>query len=296
MTGERMLNASERWFRLLLLFYPADFREEVGSALVETYRDRCRAALRHGGVVSLGAVWLRALADSVVNGLAERARPAIAWRRSGNWGRDMEGVVRRLSRAPLFALTVIGTLTIGLGAFATVYAVVDKVLLDPLPYEDSDDLYFVWRDYTWISLDRGWLGGTDVAALDTAGGVIEGAVGLRRLTRTLTQAGGGEPVEVGVMVSTPELFRMLGAQPALGRGFSPDESGPERPAVVVLGHDLWANRFGADSTILGAEIRLSELPFTVIGVMGPDFRFVRHSSLGPPEGADAYITFDYDLA
>lgn len=73
MTGERMLNASERWFRLLLHLYPADFREEMGAALVETYRDRCRAALRQGGAASLCMVWLRALADSVVNGLAERA-------------------------------------------------------------------------------------------------------------------------------------------------------------------------------------------------------------------------------
>jgi len=82
----------------------------------------------------------------------------------------------------------------------------------------------------------------------------------------------------------------------LGRGFSPDEGGPNRPPVVVLGHDLWQRRFAGDSTIIGAEIRLNEVPQTVIGVMGPNFSFVRHSSLGPPEGADAYTTFDYDLA
>jgi putative ABC transport system permease protein len=241
-------------------------------------------------------VWLRALADSLRNGLAERVRPAIAWRRSGNWGRDTERAVRRLVRAPVFTLSMVGTLTIGLGAFAMVYTVVQKVLVAPLPYDRPDDLYFVWRNYTWIDLDRGWLGGTDVAAMDSAGGAIEGAVGLRRRTVTLAAGGAGEPREIALMVSTSDLFTLLGAEPIIGRGFAAGEAGPGRPAVMVLGYDLWRDRFGADPTIVGRQVRADDEPYTVIGVMGPDFHFARHSSLGPPEQADAYVTFDYDLA
>jgi putative ABC transport system permease protein len=85
-------------------------------------------------------------------------------------------------------------------------------------------------------------------------------------------------------------------QPQIGRGFAPGESGDGRPGVVVLGHELWLAQFGGDSSILGREILLDEEPFTVIGVMGRDFDFVRHSSTGPPERADAYITFAYSLA
>ena len=109
-----------------------------------------------GRRLSLARVWLRALGDSVRNGLGERMRPAVAWRRSGNWGRDTERAMRRLVRAPLFILSMVATLTVGLGAFAMVYAVVQKVLLAPLPYDGPDDLYFVWRDYgKIIDLKRG---------------------------------------------------------------------------------------------------------------------------------------------
>jgi predicted permease len=204
--------------------------------------------------------------------------------------------VRRLVRAPLFVLTTVGTLAVGLGAFAVVYAVVDKVLIEPLPYERPDDLYFVWRDYVPISLERGWVAGTDVAALSGAGGVIEGVVGLALSEATLSRSADNEPQEVAVMASSASLFDILGVRPTLGRAFAPDEAGPGRTPVAVLSYDIWRRRFGGDRSVVGSEIRLDGAPYRVIGVAGPDFRFVRHSSLGPPEGADVYTTLDYELA
>jgi putative ABC transport system permease protein len=296
MSESRWLRCSEVWVRLLVRLYPTDFREEMGDEMVEAYRDRCRDALRRGGFVSVLVVWLRALADSVRNGLGERLRPSIAWRRMGNWGRDSELVLRRLARAPLFVASMVGTLTVGLGAFAVIYAVVDKVLIEPLPYEASEDLYAVWREYGWFDLNRGALAGTDIAALRDAGGAIAGAAGLERETVTLAGEAGGEPQEVGVMISSPDLFPLLGVRPALGRGFAASEAGPGRPPVVVLGHDLWRTRFGGDSAIVGRDIRLNGTLHTVLGVMGPDFRFVYPASLGSAMGADLYTTFDIDLA
>src|SRR5262249_14219411 len=82
-------NASERWFRILLRLYPADFRDEMGEDLIATYRDRTDEALKRAGVLALAAVWGAALRDSLRSGLAERLRPAVAWRRGGDWGRDM---------------------------------------------------------------------------------------------------------------------------------------------------------------------------------------------------------------
>lgn len=296
MSRNNWMRRSDRWAALMLRFYPPDFRDEMGQALVEAYRDRCRTALDRGGLPALLLVWLSALVDSIRNGIGERLRPAIAWRRSGNWGLDAQRAVRRLTRAPLFALTIIATLTVGLGAFAVVYTVVAKVLVAPLPYDRPDDLHFVWRNYTWVSFGRGWVGGTDVTALKAAGGVIQDAVGLRRNRYTLTRAGGGEPAETHVMVSTPNLFDVLGVRPAKGRGFAPEEQGEGRDRVIVLGDALWRDRFGADPAILGSQIRLDGEPFTVIGIMPPGFRFMRHTSEGAPEAADAYTTFAFDLA
>ena len=297
MNERRLLDASGRWMRLLLHWYPADFREEMGESIVETYRDRCRAALQRGGIMALFGTWIRGLGDAVANGLGERARPGIRWRRTGNWGRDSQLALRRLVRAPVFVLSMVGTLTVGLGAFAVVYAVVHKVLIAPLPYERADDLYFVWRDYSAIfDLKRGWLGGPDVAALDTAGGPIENVVGLRRVVQTMSRTASDEPVEVELLLSTPDLFDVLGVRPALGRGFLPEEVGTGRQGVVILGHNLWRQRFGSDSTVLGTSVQFNGDPYTVIGVMPRDFHFAMHSSLGPPQGAEAYITFASDLA
>jgi len=291
----RLVRASDRWLRLLLRLYPADFRDEMGEALLETYRERCRAAIRAGGVAPLAGVWLRSLADSTRNGLGERMRPAVGWRRSGNWGRDTERAVRRLARAPLFTLSMLATLAVGLGAFAMVATVVHKVLLAPLPYERPDDLYFVWRDYGKVfDLTRGSAAGTDVAALEAAGGVIEGASGLDQGQRTLTGAGAGAgdaaPEQVSVLFTSPNLFGLLGARPALGRTFAPGEAGPGRPALIVLGHDLWRRRFGGSRAVLGSDVVIDGEPFQVIGVMGPDFR------LEGPLASDVYVSHPVNLA
>ena len=81
------------------------------------------------------------------NGPGERLRPAVSWRRGGNWGRDAEFALRRLLRARAFAGLTIATLTIGLGMVAVACTVVDKVLIEPMPYRHPGDLYYVWRDY-----------------------------------------------------------------------------------------------------------------------------------------------------
>ncbi|WP_284351446.1 ADOP family duplicated permease [Roseisolibacter agri] len=281
--------------RLLLRLYPADFRDEMGEAFLETYRDRSRAAVRDGGVAALAGVWLLSLADSTRNGLGERMRPAVGWRRSGNWGRDTERAVRRLVRAPLFTLSMIATLTVGLGAFAMVATVVQKVLLAPLPYERPDDLYLVWRDYGKVfDLKHGSLAGTDVVALGAAGGVIEGAAGVDRARATLTAAGSGSddtaPEQVSVLITSPNLFHLLGVRPALGRTFAAGEAGPGRPALVVLGHELWQRRFGGRRDVVGADVVLDGTPYQVIGVLGPDFR------LEGELASDAYVTHLVNLA
>jgi putative ABC transport system permease protein len=297
MTSLRLLNISERWFRLLDRLYPPDFRDEMGNAVVEAYMDRAHHSLENGGNIRLVALWFRALADSLRNGPAERARPTAWWRRSGNWGRDAELVTRRLVRAPLFAATTIGTLTIGLGMFAVVYTAVQRVLLDPMPYKDPGDLYYVWRDYSpLIDLKRGALAGTDIVELQKSNAVIQGAAGMQAfLGGIFALREGGDPMEIAVTRASPNLFGLLGITPVLGRGFAPDEIGPGREQVMVLTHHLWT-RLGADPGIVGRDVRLQGRPFTVIGVLPPDFTFVRNDSAAPPQRVDAFTPFAVLLA
>jgi putative ABC transport system permease protein len=295
MNRERLLRASERWFRLLTGLYSPDFRDDMGDGVVETYRDRANEALNRGGVFRLAGVWLRALVDALRNGPGDRARPAAWWRRGGNWGRDVELASRRLRRAPGLVLAMVGTLTVGLGTFAVVYTFVQKILIEPMPYRDPGGLYFVWRDYrAFFDLDRGWLAGTDVAELQKAGGPIEDAAGMLRQLVTFSAREGADATEISVISTSPNLFDLLGVAPAIGRGFARDEVGPKRPPVIVLTHALW-NRLGADPAVLGSQVRLNGEPFTVIGVMPRPFAFVRNASLGPPQPADAYTTLNVHL-
>src|SRR5262245_33744794 len=290
MTHNRILKLSERWFRFLLGLYPPDFRDEMGNAVVEAYMDRARDALKDGGTMPLVALWVRALVDSLRNGAAERVRPAAAWRRAGDWGRDVELVRRRLVRSPIFAATTIGTLTIGLGMFAVVYTAVQKILIDPMPYKDPGDLYYVWRDYGPIrDIKRGSLAGTDILEMQKTNGVIQDAAGLQpMLGGIFSLREGAESMEIAVARTSPNLFDLLGVAPALGRGFAPDEIGRARENVMVLTHQLW-NRLGADPGIVGREVRLQGRPFRVIGVWPPDFTFVRNDVAAPPQRVDAYI-------
>jgi putative ABC transport system permease protein len=298
MTAKRMLDVSDRWFRLLERLYPPDFREEVGNEMAEAYMDRARHALRSGGKIHLAALWLRALADSLRNGAAERARPAASWRRAGGWGHDIERVGRRLARAPLFTLSMTGTLAIGLGMFAVAYTAVKKVLLDPMPYRDPGGLYYVWRDYSAMAdLKRGALAGTDIAELRKFTTVVEDAAGLQpMLGGIFSLREGGEPMEIAVTQTSANLFHLLGVPLALGRSFTPDEVGLGRGRghAIVLTHHLW-NRLGADPGIVGREVRLQGRPHRVAGVLPPDFTFVRSSAAAPPQRVDAYIPLETHL-
>jgi putative ABC transport system permease protein len=209
--------------------------------------------------------------------------------------RDGQVTLRRLLRAPGFVAATVCSLTVGVGTFAVVYTAYQKILVEPMPYERSEDLYYAWRDYTWFGFERGWLGPTDVAEFQAAGGIFEGATGMLLSNWTVSSSDDGDPFEIPILSSSPNLFDVLGVEPALGRGFAPEEVGPDRPQVVVLTHRLW-QRLGGDPDIVGTDLMLNGNPWTVIGVMGPDFRFVRHASMGSPQPADAFVTLNQHLA
>jgi putative ABC transport system permease protein len=290
MTGGARSTWSDRWFRLLLRVYPTDFREEMGDALVDTYRRRAEAALNQGGRLRVSGIWIAALIDSLRNGLGERLRPAASWRRSGNWGRDLELTRRRLLRSPMFVVTTIATLTVGLGTFAVVFTAVDKILLEPLPYRDPGDLYKVWADVPYLNVTAGQLSGLQVVELQKAGGIIETAVAFNCGNAAIPAADNRDAFHINMMVSTPNLFEVLGVQPALGRAFRKDEGG-RWPTSIVLSDGMW-KRLGADPGIVGTPLRIGPDTHTVVGVMAPQFAF----TCWPSQTPDVYAPAPQDIA
>jgi putative ABC transport system permease protein len=210
--------------------------------------------------------------------------------------RDASLSVRRLFRAPVFVAVTALTLTVGLGLFGIVYTVVEKILLEPMPYRSPGDLYYVWRDYgEEQNRRRAALPGSDVLELQRAGGVIESAVALQAfLGGVFAWNADEDPIEISTIVTAPGLFEMLGVEAALGRVFAPDDAGPDAPFTMVLTHELW-NRLGADPQFVGKEVRLNGRPHMVIGVLPRDFRFVRNDADGPAQRPDAYSNLRVNL-
>src|SRR5262249_61657383 len=86
-------------------------------------------------------------------------------------------------------------------------------------------------------------------------------------------SGGSEPEFVAGLRVSADLFRALGVNPAIGRGFTREEDPPNGGRVVILSHGLWERRFGADPAIAGKSVSINDNPYTVVGVMPEDFRY-----------------------
>ena len=296
--------------RLLGSLVGAEDRRVVVDELGELYATRCA---RQGRRQAERWYWKQVAVFALLLARHGRRRAALAARtrfqvgmdergrrrgggEMGRWTSEMIHAVRRLSRAPVFTVVAVVTIGVGIGAFSSIFSLVDGVLLDALPYEEPDELAWVWRDYVEADFPRGWLGGPDIAAMMDRPEVFERVVALRSGNLNLARVGGGAPQRVRVHYVTPGLFEALGVRLALGREPTREESVPEGPELVVLSHDLWRTHFGADPDVVGTDVELNGLPTRIVGIAPADFRFVKHGSLVEPLPADAYLPLRTDLA
>ncbi len=177
----------------------------------------------------------------------------------------------RLLREPAFTVAAVLTLALGVGANVAVFAVVEAVLLRPLPYENSEQLVIVnHRDLrTGITKEFIAIGDyVDLAARQTA---LEGLIGYGNFQATIYEA--NEPYQVEGLQAAPGLFDVLRVRPARGRVLNADDSREGAAPVIMLGHDLWQKRFGGDPAIVGRSIRIGQVPRTVVGITPAGFRF-----------------------
>ena len=182
---------------------------------------------------------------------------------------DFRHAARVLRRNRAFAVTAIAVLATGIGATTAIFSVVNKVLLEPLPYPDAQRLvqlrtvaqlgnqsvvsipkYVIWRDHTHVF--------DSIAAYDISG-----------VSVSLTQSGFAEPLEAARV--SAGYFALFGAPVKSGRTFSTREDQPGGPRVAVIGEDLWRARFAADPALVGRSLLLDHESYTVIGVLTHGF-------------------------
>jgi putative ABC transport system permease protein len=179
---------------------------------------------------------------------------------------DLRRGTRSLLRTPGFTAVVVLTLALGIGANTAIFSVVNPVLLRPLPYADPDRLVMLWeREKDGATTNVGYATWLDLRRART----VERTAVASYWVPTMT--GAIEPERlIGQRVSA-DFFGVLGARPLLGRAFLASDDAQGAARVAVLGHTLWQRRFGGDPTIVGRSITLDDTPFTVVGVMGPDY-------------------------
>ena len=201
-----------------------------------------------------------------------------------HWGSDIVHAARILRRSPAFTAMAMGAIALGIGACTAIFSVVNKVLLEPLPYPEPDRLvqlmstspigtqsvvsipkYLTWRDRTRVF--------EYLAAYDIAGPSV-----------SLTQSDRPEPLQTARV--SADYFRLFDARAEVGRTFDSREDGAGGPRVAVISHALWRQRFGGNPALVGGRISIEQHDYLVIGVLAPGFHTDPPADLWLPLKAD----------
>jgi hypothetical protein len=186
---------------------------------------------------------------------------------------DLRFAFRQLRNAPAFTTTALATVAICLGANLAVFAVIDSILLRPLPFPQSDRLVTIFNTYPKAGVQRD---GSSLTNYYERRGNIPAFSSLS-IFRDGTEVVGetGSTQQEKVMRISPDFFTTLGAGPAMGRSFNEVETiSPIENYAAILTDGYWRQRLNSDPHVLGREIRVNGAPRTIVGVLPPDFRFL----------------------
>jgi predicted permease len=195
---------------------------------------------------------------------------------SGQWLesllRDVRQGTRRLMRAPSFALTAILVLALGIGANIALFAVVNAVLLKPLPVAHPDRLVRIYEAKSNGTFQDNVVAGGCFARWQTeARSFVQMAI---KQARSYNLSGPGQLPEVAeAELSSWNLLPMLGVHPVAGRLFIATDDRPDANATVILTEGMWKRRYGGDRSIIGRTIELDSKPYTVVGILPAWFRY-----------------------
>ncbi len=182
---------------------------------------------------------------------------------------DLKSACRELNKNRWFACVTVLTLALGIGANTAIFGVVNRLMLNPLPYADADELVYLMLNVQNIgSVDFGFPAPNHVvAAWREEARSLDGIEAFTSVSVLAYDDNGGRVLR-GVKI-TWGLPNFLGVSPLLGRGFTPADAEVGAPAVVVLGYEVWQRDYGGANDVLGRALTLDEVPHVVVGVMPP---------------------------
>jgi len=183
--------------------------------------------------------------------------------------RDVRFGLKLLWKEKAFSATVLLTLAICIGANATIFSVINTVLLKPLPYDEPDRLVTAFNSYPGAGVERASNGGPDFFFRREEVPAFEEVANFQGSGNTVGEAGSTERAQSLLVTST--FLDVLRIQPILGRNFLWDEMEPGNHQKVILGYQYWQDRYGGDEDVLGQDLRVDGVPFTIVGVLPEEF-------------------------
>ncbi|GAB5560941.1 MAG: ABC transporter permease [Synoicihabitans sp.] len=184
---------------------------------------------------------------------------------------DFRLAIRGLIKSPGFTTVAVATLALCIGANSAIFSVVNAVLLQPLPYPDSERLAVVNNTYPGNGLDRAGVSIPDyMDRMERAPSIEDGAL---YTWESYNLSHEGAPIRFLGLRATPSLFTTLQVAPAMGRVFTEEEAKLGNDRFVVISHGLWRDSFASDPEVLGQDIRLNGELYQVIGVMPESFSY-----------------------
>ena len=212
----------------------------------------------------------------------EKCRDARRVRWLQDLAQDLRYGLRMLRKARGFTAVAVLTLTLGIGATASIFSVVDTVLLRHLPYRYPDRLVSLYEDRSSTGFPRRQFTPANFVDCKAQTGIFEDLAAIDADRFYNLTGNGGSPEKLSAEGVTRNLFSILGVQPMIGRVFLPEEDTAGSEHVVLLSHRLWLTRFGSDRNVIGRDILLNGEKYSVVGVMPPWFSF-------PDKNADLWV-------
>ena len=196
---------------------------------------------------------------------------------------DARYAVRMLWRAKAFTTAAVLTLALGIAATTVMFALIQGVLLRPLPLHEQDRLILSWREAPTAGSAFYPFGDVEIEAIARDSQLLESAAGVTRNGVTRAVVGDGVTASyANVGLVTEGFFEVLGAQALLGRGFTVTEDRDGAEPAAVISHGYWLRHFGGVRDVIGRRITINEQSCIVVGVMPPDLDY--------PRGVDIWRT------
>ena len=284
------------WRRYLRLWGP-DVRRDVDDEFDFHIATRAEEYVKQG--MSVADARRRAVAEfgdmsgakQLCRDIGEHQLRRRHWSELGDTlAQDARYALRMLRRSPAFSVVATLTLALGIGGTTAIFSVVHGVLLRALPFAQPEALVRIWET-TPQGADRNVIASGNFLAW-RAGARSFSAMGAHRAPYGVAFTGDGDPVQITVTDIEPEVLSILGVQPLVGRWFSPAD-GAARARLVMLGYELWQQRYGGDRNVIGRQMVLDDVTYEIVGIMPRGFvfpdataklwRLVRHGDLDPEE-------------